>query len=150
MNFLVPRTRRNLAPWSGINEFEAQMNRLFNGWPEWMDNESTAWTPAVDLKENENDYELIADLPGMTKDDINLTVVDDVVTLKGERKNEQETDKEGYHRIERSYGAFQRSFRIPEGVEANKVDAHFNDGVLKVKLPKSEARKPKQIEVKVH
>lgn len=149
MSLLVPSIRKNLSPWSGINEFEAQMNRLFNSWPEGLENTST-WSPAIDLKENEADYELVADLPGMTKDDIHLTVVGDLVTLKGERKYEAEDKQEGYHRIERNYGSFQRSFRIPDGINAEKVDAQFKDGVLRVKLPKPESSKPKQIEVKVH
>ena len=149
MTFLTPYTKRNLTQSNGLNEFEAQMSRLFSGWPERVHESVENWAPAVDLKEHEQDYELIADLPGLSRDDINLTVVGDIVTLKGERKYEEDKESKGFHRVERSYGSFQRSFRIPEGVDAGKVDAQFKDGVLRVKLPKPEESKPKQIEVKV-
>ncbi len=139
---------RNLAPWAGFRELEDQLERVFSGRaPAACARDG--WTPAVDLRETEEAYVLEADLPGLKKEDIAVTVVDDVVTLKGARKWEHEGKAKGYQRVERSYGAFERSFRIADGIDAGKVEAQFQDGVLNVTLPKPEEAKPKQIEVKL-
>jgi HSP20 family protein len=105
------------------------------------------WVPAIDIRETEDSYLIEADVAGLKKDDIELTVEDNVLTLKGERKHESEEKKEGYRRIERRYGSFRRSFELPAGVDTGKVKADVKDGVLSVTLPKPEEVKPKQIEV---
>lgn len=138
-----------VAAWNPFREFEDRFNRVFAGLPADPEWNVGAWTPAIDIHEDENQYTLKADLPGIKKEDLSLTVVDNVVTLKGERKQETEKSEKGYHRIERSYGSFQRAFQIPGGVDANKVEAKFEHGVLTVTLPKPEATKPRQIDVKV-
>jgi HSP20 family protein len=99
---------------------------------------------------SESDKELIikAEIPGMDKKDINITVSDGMLTIKGEKKHEKKEENEHYHRVERRYGAFSRTVRLPREVKAAKVDATYKDGVLSIKLPKSEAAKPKKIEVK--
>jgi HSP20 family protein len=107
------------------------------------------WTPAVDIAEKENEYEVNVELPGVSKDDVKITVESNVLTIRGEKKQEEKTTKNGYRRIERSYGSFQRSFRLPDTINAGKIDAVYKDGVLTVTLPKAEEAKPKQIEVKV-
>jgi len=107
--------------------------------------------PAVDVVESEKGYEITADLPGMDEKNIEVKVTDGVLTMKGERQEEKEEKKTGYYLQERSFGSFQRSFEMPESVDADKIEASFKKGVLTVKLPKkAEAQKPaKKIEVKV-
>jgi HSP20 family protein len=107
------------------------------------------WTPAVDIYENNDDVVVKAELPGVEKDQISVEVKDGILSLRGERKFEKEVKEESYHRIERSYGSFQRSFSLPVTVNQEKVTARFQDGVLEVRLPKKEQAKPKQIQVDV-
>jgi HSP20 family protein len=107
------------------------------------------WTPAVDIYEN-NDFVVVkAELPGVEKDRISVEVKEGILTLRGERGFDKELKKESYHRIERSYGSFQRSFSLPVSVDQEKVTARFQNGVLEVQLPKKDQVKPKQIEVDV-
>jgi HSP20 family protein len=107
------------------------------------------WAPAVDILETENELVLKADLPEVKQDQIDIRVEDGTLTLKGERKFEATKDEKGYHRIERSYGAFSRSFSLPDSVNPEGVKATFKDGVLTVTLPKKEVAKPRQIKVEV-
>jgi HSP20 family protein len=106
--------------------------------------------PVVDVAERENEYEITAELPGMEEKDIELTVSDDVLKIRGERKEEKEEKNKDYHISERRYGSYQRSFRLPEGVDDSKIEAKFKNGLLTVTLPKTaEAqKKSKKIEVK--
>ena len=166
MSMLVPTHRNLWVPWPSFRDLEDRLDRIFRGFPSG----ETSWAPAVDVSETDDAYVIEADLPGLKKEDIELTVEDEVVTVKGTRNsarhcapsarhcapsarhcapNETEDKPTGYHRIERGYGEFRRSFCIPGGVDADKVQANFTDGVLHVTLPKPEQRKPKQIEVKV-
>jgi len=107
----------------------------------------SVWSPAVDVAESDNEYLVKVELPGINKEDVKVTVQDSVLTILGEKK--QETEPKNYHRVERSYGSFQRSFTLPTTVKADKVDATFKDGVLTIALPKAEEAKPKEIDVKV-
>lgn len=112
--------------------------------------ETTSWTPRVDVVEDEHAYHLHAELPGLDKKDIDVSVENGVLTLSGERKFEKKEEKDdGYRYYERSYGSFCRSFRLPEHVDPNAIKATHKNGVLELTLPKSEKAKPKQIEVKV-
>ncbi len=140
---------RNLSPWKPWRELETSFGRLFDDLVRDFETPDTQWTPAVDLRETDTAYIIETDLPGIKKEDIDLRIQDDVVTIKGERKHEETTDKEGYHRYERRYGSFQRSFRIPKGIDVDNVEATYKDGVLHVTLPKREDVRPKQIDVKV-
>ena len=106
------------------------------------------WAPLVDITEDEKEYIIKTELPEVKKEDVKVAVENGLLTIVGERKFEKEENKK-YHRVERAYGRFARSFIVPDYVEADKVSAEFKDGVLKVHLPKSEKTKPKQIEVKV-
>ncbi|MGH2567397.1 MAG: Hsp20/alpha crystallin family protein [Bacteroidota bacterium] len=106
-------------------------------------------TPAVDITEQENEYLVKVELPGVNKDDVKIMLEANVLTIRGEKKQDQETKADGYHRIERTYGTFQRSFRLPGTVRNEKIDAVYKDGILTVTLPKAEEAKPRQIEVKV-
>ena len=149
MTLLVPTRRTELSPWRGLRDLDKQMNDLLGGFFAAPECRSGLWSPSVDLRETEEAYELIADLPGLSKEDIELSIEEDVVTLKGERKEETDKKEGGYHRIERHSGTFQRCFHLPSGVEGDKVTAQFENGVLKVNLPKPETAKPKRIAVNV-
>jgi len=107
------------------------------------------WAPTVDISETDAEYAIKAELPEVKKEDVKVTVEDGVLTLQGERKQEKEEQGKKYHRIERSYGRFVRSFTLPDTVDESKVKAEYTDGVLHLHLPKSEKAKPKQIDVKI-
>ncbi len=110
---------------------------------------SLAVVPAVDLEETDDAFKITAELPGMDKKDIHITFENNVLTISGEKKAEKEIKEENYHRLERSYGKFQRSFELPGYINRDKIEADYKDGVLHITVPKSEEAKPKQIEVKV-
>ena len=107
------------------------------------------WAPVVDIVEDDNQYVITVELPGLKKEDIKVGVQNDVLTISGERKYEKEEKDKKFHRVERAYGSFSRRFTIPENSDGEKVSAEFKDGILRVHLPKTETVKPKQIEVAV-
>ena len=107
------------------------------------------WSPAVDIYETENELVLKADLPDVDQKDIDVRVENQTLTVAGERKFEQKTDGKGYHRIERSYGNFVRSFAVPNTFDTEKISAEYRNGVLSVTLPKKEAAKPRQVKIEV-
>jgi HSP20 family protein len=107
------------------------------------------WSPLVDISEDDKEYVVKAELPEMKKEEIKINILDDVLSISGERKYEKEEKGKKYHRVERAYGSFMRSFTLPEDADGSKVSAEYKDGVLKVHLPKSEKARPKSIEVKV-
>lgn len=156
-------------PWAPLSAFKSEIDRLFEGfdtsawhWPHPAralkigagtgDGAETAWpiSPAMDLVERNGGYAVEAELPGMDAGDIDVKVAAGMITIKGEKTEEREEEEKNYHLSERRYGAFQRSFRLPEGVDADKIEAKFDKGVLKVTMPKSPdaMRKEKKIEVK--
>lgn len=106
-----------------------------------------AWSPSVDLSETDDKYEVTVDLPGMKKDEIQIQYKDNVLVLSGEKKHEEKVDQKNYHRIERAYGKFERSFRLPKDVKAESIKASYKNGVLHVEIPKAEKVKPKEISV---
>jgi HSP20 family protein len=108
---------------------------------------TTAWNPSVDIFENDHNVVIKAELPGMNAADIDVKLENNVLTLKGERHFEKETKEENYHRVEREYGTFSRSFAIPTAISGDQVTAEYKDGVLKIVLPKREESKPKPIKV---
>ena len=108
------------------------------------------WMPLVDIAEDDKEYLITAELPEVKKEDVKVTVENGVLTVTGERKFEKEEKNKTYHRVERSYGSFARTFALPDDGDAAKVNAEFKDGMLKVHVAKSEAARPKQIEVKVN
>jgi HSP20 family protein len=107
------------------------------------------WSPLVDITEDEKEYLIKAELPDMKKEDVRLTVENEVLAISGERTFEKEEKGKKYHRIERAYGSFVRTFSLPEDADGSKVSADFKDGMLQVHLPKSQKSKPKAIEIKV-
>jgi len=126
-----------------LRAFQDTMNRLFaepNGRP---------WVPPVDIKETENELIFKADVPDVEMKDIDLRLENGTLTLRGERKFEGQTDKGGWHRVERSYGTFERVFTLPETVDVEKVKADYKAGTLTITIPKKEIAKPRQIKVEV-
>jgi HSP20 family protein len=104
--------------------------------------------PAFDVSETEKEYMITGEIPGMDVKDLDITLLDGILTITGEKKKETEDKEENYHRIERHYGSFQRNFRLPAKVKTDKLDATYKDGVLKLTIPKAEVTKPKKIEIK--
>jgi HSP20 family protein len=149
---------RASVPWDPFRELEEMQNRLASLFGQKLplvktgEEEGftvTEWSPPVDIAEDEKEYIVKAELPGINKEDIKVTVEGGVLSITGERKAEKEEKNKKYHRIERSYGTFTRTFTLPEAASAEKVSAEFKDGVLKVHLPKDEKAKPKSVEVKI-
>jgi len=146
-----------LHTWDPFKEMAALTNRLnslFNLSPfrraEGKEEMTVAeWAPVVDITEDDKEYLIKAELPEVKKEDVSVTVENGVLTIAGERKFEKEEKNKRYHRVERAYGRFERSFLVPEDADGDKVAAEFKDGVLKVHLAKSEKAKPRTIEVKV-
>jgi HSP20 family protein len=138
-----------------LNTIQQEMNRLFNTFFEapapGNGGSSTLrrWIPAMDLVETEDDFILRADLPGLSEKDVNIELAGNVLTISGERKAEHEERKEGYYRVERSSGTFSRSLTLPEGVDPGSVRASFDRGVLEVRIPKPEERKPRRVAINV-
>lgn len=122
-------------------------DRFFDdfGLPELSDDKQ--WLPTIDVSETDDHVIVRAEVPGMDKKDINITMSDGLLTIQGEKKQEKKEEKENYRFVERRYGSFSRSLRIPNGVDADKIDASYKDGVLKVAIPKSEPEKSRKIEI---
>lgn len=145
-----------IEPWDDLNTLHERMNKIFK-FPAvksyFDDVEPLAhgkWAPAVDVSENESEYIVKADLPGISKEDMTVDISDNVITIKGERKHEEKVEEDKYVLVERSYGTFTRSFSLPQNVDAEGIKANYADGVLELKLPKKEESKPKQIKVNVN
>jgi HSP20 family protein len=145
-----------LIRWEPVRELgtiQNEMNRLFNTFfdsPSGAPNGSVPgrrWIPAMDLVEGETHYRLRVDLPGVSEDEVNVELEDNVLTVSGERKSEHEERHEGYYRIERATGSFSRSLTLPEGVDAEAVNASFDKGVLQIEIPKPEQRKPRKVAI---
>ena len=144
-----------LIPWGrhrDVDVFRGAMDslfdRFFEGQPYRFFEEDGGWLPSVDVSETDKEFIVKAELPGMEAKDIDVSLQRDVLTIRGERKNEHEEKEENFHRVVRSYGSFCRAFRLPREVDGEKVDADYKDGVLKIRLPKGEVNGEKKIEVK--
>jgi HSP20 family protein len=151
-----------LVRWEPVRELtslQSEMNRLFNTFFESPSTGAGAgggnggalrrWLPAMDLVETDDHFVLRADLPGLSQDDVSIELEDNVLTVAGERKAEHEDQKEGFYRVERSFGHFRRSLTLPEGVNAEGITASFDKGVLEVRIPKPEERKPRRVAIQV-
>ncbi len=145
----------DLVKWNPVREmadFQRQIDRFFNAplfglGSALEEGRQGMWYPAADMYEKDDALVIQAELPGLTKDDIDVTVRDGRLTLSGERKFESEVKDEKYYRCERSYGKFMRSFDLPADVDPDKIEAEFKDGLLKIHIPKLEEKKPKKIAV---
>jgi HSP20 family protein len=127
--------------------FSREVDRLFDAFFGQSDRGGRRWVPPMDLVEAGDHFVLKADLPGLKDEDVKIEVQDDTLTISGERKAEHEASEGGWYRIERSFGSFSRSLTLPEHVDASAISASFNEGVLEVRIPKPEERKPQRIEI---
>ena len=128
--------------------FSQEVNRLFNTLFEPGEGSAQRWAPAMDLVEAEDHFVLRADLPGVAEDDVAIEVQDNTLTVSGERKSEHEQREKGWYRVERQFGRFSRSLTLPDGIDPDAIDAAFDKGVLEVRIPKPEQRKPRRVEIK--
>jgi HSP20 family protein len=141
-------------PATELNTIQNEMNRLFNTFFDAPNGQSGGspnrrWIPAMDLVETADHYVLRADLPGLSDEDVNVQLEDNVLTVSGERQAERKSEEEGYHRLERAVGAFSRSLTLPDGVDPDSIHASFARGVLEVTIPKPEQKKPRQVRIKL-
>jgi HSP20 family protein len=148
----------SIARWDPFRELEELQHRygnIFGRSPIKKEGEKREaltvadWAPLVDIVEDDKEYLIKAEIPGMNKEDIKVGIQDDVLTISGERRYEKEEKDKKFHRIERAHGSFARSFTIPEDSDGEKISAEFKDGILNVRLPKTARVKPKHVEVKV-
>ena len=144
-----------LTPWRPFrelttlrDEMDKMWNRFLGEWPS-MEPYKGEWMPSLDVSETKDNIVVKAEVPGMNGKDIDISFANGVLTIKGERKQEKEEKDENYHRVERIYGAFSRSTRLPKDVQSDKIKASCKDGVLKITLPKSEEAKKKEVKIKV-
>ena len=146
MNYLT--TRR---PMRNLFNLHNEMGRIFGdafGSQEGgTDTEETYWIPTVDISETEKGYEIRAELPGVSEDDVNVSVTDNLLTVKGEKRQAEESEGKNYRRVERRYGSFQRRFTLPSEIATDDIKAEFGDGVLTLSIPKPEAVKPTEIPI---
>ncbi len=140
-----------------ILNIEREFNRILNSFGNRFGNaekeeeyENAVWAPLTDIAEDDNNYYLHADLPGVQKKDLKISFKDGQLTISGERINEVKEDKKTYHRVERSYGKYYRAFNLPEKIVADKIEAKFQDGQLNVTIPKAEEAKPRLLDIKVN
>ena len=140
------------SPWSTLPTLQDRINRLFeDALPQTEGREDAGlfeWRPVVDTYEKDNAIVIKAELPGVSKEDISVDVNNHVLSIRGERKHEKDVNENNYFRRERFYGKFQRAFTLPDNVDPEKIDANYKDGILEVKVPKTEQSKGKKIEIK--
>lgn len=150
LNQISRYSNNSARPW--VNSLDQLFERVFQDHldPEGKGFGST-WVPAVDVEESENEYLFRAEMPGMKKGDVKISLLDNVLTLSGEKKTEEKKldMNKKYHRVERSYGSFQRSFALSAPVKADAITASYKDGILEIVVPKSEESKPKEIDIQV-
>jgi len=147
-----------MTRWNPFREMEDIHNRLFSLWNQTSSRPANSsesptlseWIPPVDISEDDNGYIIKAELPEIKKEDVKVTVENGLLTISGERKVEKEEKGKRYHRMERAYGSFVRSFRLPEDADNSKVSAQYKDGVLTLTVARSESARPKQIQVKIN
>jgi len=142
---LIKHTHRGMTPW--FDDMDRWFDTAFA--PMRTEPREGAWTPSVDISEDEKKIVVKADLPGVEEKDMSVKVEDNVLTLSGERKFVKKTDEENFHRVERVYGSFTRSFTLPETAETDKVEAKYDKGVLKIEIPKvvTKPKEPKVVKI---
>jgi HSP20 family protein len=137
---------RTLTPYSRASA-NYPSSTLWKEWESLFDAEEGNFAPAAEIAEHKNHYSLSLDLPGLKKEDIHIELANNVLTVSGERKHEERTDDKKVQRVERSYGSFQRSFTLPTSIHADKIEAHYDNGVLNLALPKSQIAQTRKIEI---
>lgn len=141
------------TPFRDLMDIQNEVNRLFNtyatGSSQSRESGQVIWQPLVDIAETEDEITVTAEIPGMNKEDVKISIQDNVLSLKGEKKRETEEKAANLHRVERLYGSFERAFSLPSTVQTDKVMAEYKDGLLTIRLPKAEDAKPKEIDISV-
>ncbi len=146
MNYLT--TRRPMRNLFGLhNEMGRIFGDLLGSDENGTDTENAPWMPMADICETENGFEIRAELPGVSENDVNISVTDNLLTIKGDKHQEEASEGKNYHRVERRYGSFQRSFTLPRHVETAGIKAKFADGILTLEIPKAEVAKPTEIPI---
>lgn len=144
-----------IAPWRPFKELERIRKEMDQLWESFFERrpfrgeEISEWFPSIDFSETKNNYVIKAELPGIDPKNVDISLTENVLTIKGEKKQEKEEETENYHFVERSYGSFTRSIRLPGQVQSDKISATYKNGVLKIVLPKTEEAKKKEIKIKV-
>lgn len=144
--------RRTVDPFQNLRRLHTMLDDAFTSWPFQREENGTltaAWTPAVDVFEDTDSVKIVAELPGVKPEDVKLSIENNVLTLRGEKKQVAEEKTERVHRYERAYGMFERSFALPNTVDAERADARYDTGLLTIHLPKVERARPREIQVKV-
>ncbi|MFO7761410.1 MAG: Hsp20/alpha crystallin family protein [Thermodesulfobacteriota bacterium] len=144
------RSRGNLAP-EPFSNMENMMRRMWEGFPfrELREDLDITWSPRLDVSETDKTVEIEADLPGMKKEDIKVSMENNILTIQGERKEEEKKEDKQYHYVERTTGSFYRSFQVPAEIDEDKIEATFKDGVLHLSLPKTEEAKKKVSNIQI-
>lgn len=144
---------RYREPFQELERMRRDMDRLWDSFfddrPMVRRGDWSEWLPSLDLSETKNEFVVKAEVPGMTPKDIDISLAQGVLTIRGEKKQEKEEKEENYHFVERSYGSFSRSIRVPGEVQSDKIKAAYKDGILRVTLPKTEDTKKKEVKIKV-
>ena len=153
MRSLVPLRRGGLWKPRDLMNIREEIDKVFEDFFDWTRESKSLmqsdWTPSVDISETDDDIIVTAEMPGMDQKDIKLMIRDNTLTIKGEKKREEEKKEKNYHRIERSYGCFERSFTLPVNVETDKITATYKNGILNITIPKTEEEKPKEIAINI-
>jgi len=138
-------------PLGGLMNLQQDLDTMFQEFfqhePGLASARESGWVPAVDVVEDKDGYRLVAELPGVNKEDVKISLTEGLLTIRGEKKTETKRDTDNWHRVERSYGSFERSFRLGGQVDASKVKARYDNGVLTVLVPKAEEAKPREISI---
>jgi len=149
---LITTARRPLENMTNLRRLNSILDEAFNGWPfQNQENGSltSSWLPPCDVFEDKNSVKIVAEIPGVDAEDVKISLENNLLTLRGEKKQHAEEQSERVHRYERSYGVFERTFSLPTTVDPEKIDAQYSHGVLTVTIPKSERARPREIPVKV-
>lgn len=149
MRTLVPWRAHELAPWDDLHKLDRRLRQMFGPtWPAANVEAALDWSPAIDLEETDGAYTVTAELPGLKPEEVDVSVENNVLTVRGEKKREETKEEKGkWHVVERSYGSFERSFTLPRRVSEAKVEARFEDGVLNINLPKAEEAASRRIKI---
>jgi HSP20 family protein len=148
----VTTTRRQLDPFSSLRRLNTALDEAFNGWPFQSQESGTltsTWLPACDVFEDKDAVKIVAEVPGVRPEDVKLSLENNLLTVRGEKKQQAEETTERVHRYERSYGSFERTFSLPTTVDADKIAAKYDQGILTITIPKAERARPREIPVKV-
>jgi HSP20 family protein len=152
LKMYVMTARRTVDPFQNLRRLNGLLDEAFANWPSQPDKNgalTAAWSPACDVFEDQDSVKIVSEIPGVKPEDVKISIANQVLTVRGEKKQVAEEKAERVHRYERTYGAFERSFALPNQVDADKIEAKYGAGVLTITLPKAERASPREIQVQV-